>query len=77
MTKLLQDVIERVRQWPDERQDEAAHVLLQLEAQRTSRLRLSPEQVEEVARIQRKVADGSATFASDAEMTAFWKSCGL
>jgi hypothetical protein len=77
MTKLLRDVIERVRQWPDEGQDEAAHVLLDLEAQRTSRLRLRPEQVAEVARIQRKVADGSATFASDAEMAAFWKSCGL
>jgi len=76
MTKLLQDVIERVRRWPDERQDEAAQVLLELEAQRTGRLRLSPEQIEEVGRIQRKVADGSAEFATDEQMAAFWKSCG-
>ena len=76
MTKLLQDVIDRVRQWPDERQDEAAHVLLDLESQRTSRLRLSREQVEEVARIQRKVAEGSAEFATDEQMAAFWQSCG-
>lgn len=77
MTRLLQDVIERVRQWPDERQDEAARLLLDLETQRTSRFRLSPAQVEEVAQIQRRVADGSAKFATDAEMAAFWKSCGL
>jgi hypothetical protein len=66
--------MERVRRWPEERQDEAAHVLLELEAQRTSRLRLSPDQVGEVARIRRKVEDGSAEFASDGQMTAFWKS---
>jgi len=52
-------------------------VLLELEAQRTGRLRLSPEQIEEVGRIQRKVADGSVEFATDEQMAAFWKSCGL
>jgi hypothetical protein len=77
MTKLLQDVIARVRQWPDDRQDEAARLLLELDTQRTSRLRLSPEQVEEVARIQRRVADGTAEFATDEQMAAFWRSCGL
>jgi hypothetical protein len=37
MTELLQDVIERVRQWPEERQDQAALVLLDPEAQQSSR----------------------------------------
>jgi len=77
MTKRLQDVIERVRQWPDERQDEAAELLLDLEAQQTSRYRLTPEQVREVQRIQKKVRDGTATFATDEQMAAFWKKCGL
>jgi len=77
MTKLLQDVIARVRQWPDDRQDEAARLLLELDTQRTSRLRLSPDQVEEVARIQRRVANGTAEFATDEQMAAFWTSCGL
>lgn len=77
MTKLLRDVIERVRQWPEERQDEAAHILLELEAQRTSRLRLTPEQLAEVKRIRQKIRDGSAQFATDEEMDAFWKKCGL
>ena len=73
MTKLLQDVIERVRQWPEERQDQAALVLLDLEAQQANRYRLTPAQVREVERIQRQVRDGSAEFASDEQMIAFWK----
>jgi hypothetical protein len=60
MTKLLQDVIERVRQWPDERQDEAAEVLLELEVQRASRVRVSPDQLREVGRIRQRVIDGIA-----------------
>ena len=77
MTKLLQDVIERVRQWPEERQDQAALVLLDLEAQQANRYRLTPAQVSEVERIQQQVRDGSAEFATDEQMTAFWKKCGL
>ena len=77
MTKLLRDVLERVSRWPDERQDEAAHVLLELEAQRSGRLRLSPQQLEEVRRIQQQIRDGSARFATDQEMEALWKKCGL
>ncbi|HEX5507704.1 MAG TPA: hypothetical protein VFX37_04295 [Pseudolabrys sp.] len=77
MTKLLRDVIERVRQWPEERQDEAAHVLLDLEAQQANRVRLSAEQVREVERIHRSVREGAATFATDEQMAAFWKKCGL
>ena len=77
MTKLLQDVIERVRTWPEDRQDDAARLLLDLEAQQTNAYRLTPEQLEEVARIHQKVRDGTATFATDEEMAAFWKKCGL
>ncbi len=77
MNKLLQDVIERVRQWPEERQDQAALVLLDLEAQQANRYRLTPAQVSEVERIQQQVRDGSAEFATDEQMTAFWKKCGL
>jgi hypothetical protein len=77
MTKLLQDVIERVRTWPDDRQDEAARLLLDLEAQRISSYRLTPEQLQEVRHIQEKIRDGTATFATDEEMAAFWKKCGL
>ena len=77
MTKRLQDVIERVRQWPDDRQDQAAELLLDLEAQQTSRYRLTPEQVREVEQTLQEVRNGTAEFATDEEMEAFWKNCGL
>ncbi len=77
MSKLLRDVIGRVKEWPEDRQDEAASVLLDLEAQQESRNRLTPEQIEEVTRIQGQVRDGTAAFATDAQMAAFWKKCGL
>lgn len=77
MTKMLRDVIERMRQWPEERQDQAAQVLLDLEAQQANRYRLTAEQVAEVERIQHQVRDGTVAFASDEQMAAFWKKCGL
>jgi hypothetical protein len=77
MTKLLEDVIDRVRTWPEDRQDEAAEVLLDLEAQRSSGYRLTAEQLREVQRIRQKLRDGSATFATEEQMAAFWKKCGL
>ncbi len=40
-------------------------------------IRLTPEQIKEVERIQQNVCDGSAVFATDEEMAAFWKKCEL
>ncbi len=75
MTKMLRDVIERVQQWPEERQDQAASVLLDLEAQQANRVGLSVAQIAEVERIQRQVRDGTAVFATDEQMAEFWKKC--
>lgn len=77
MSKLLQDIIERVRQWPEDRQNEAAAVLLELEAQRGAQVSLSPEQVAEIGRIRQREIDGTAECVGDDEVEAFWKSCGL
>jgi len=77
MTKLLREVIERVQTWPDDRQDDAARFLLDLEAQQTNAYRLTQEQVKEVEDTQRQLRDGSMKFATDDEMAAFWKQCGL
>jgi hypothetical protein len=77
MTKLLQEVIERVRGWPADKQDQAAQVLLDLEAQQASTYRLTPEQIQEVEDIQRQLLDGTMQFATDEEMAALWKKCGL
>jgi hypothetical protein len=75
--KDIEDLMERVRHWPKERQQDAAEVLLEMERQDASRYRLTDEQASEVARIQRDVRDGKATFATDEQMAALWKSCGL
>ena len=77
MTKLLQDVIERVRKWPEDRQDDAARLLLDLEAQQNNAYRLTPAQIEEVAKIRKELRDGSMQFATDEEMAVLWKKCGL
>ena len=66
-----------MRTWPDDRQDDAARLLLDLEAQQNSTYRLTPEQVEEVEEIQKQLRDGTMRFATDEEMAALWKKCGL
>ncbi len=75
--KILKEVIERVQNWPEERQEDAAQVLLEMERQDTSPYRLTDAQAREVARIQRDIREGRGTFATDEEMAALWKSCGL
>ncbi|XSC44516.1 hypothetical protein ACF1BQ_044605 [Bradyrhizobium sp. RDT10] len=75
--KDLEELIERVRHWPKERQEDAAEVLLEMERQDASRYRLTDAQAKEVARIQRDVREGRGTFATDEQMAALWKSCGL
>jgi uncharacterized protein YigA (DUF484 family) len=75
--KNLEDLMERVRHWSERRQEDAAEILLEMERQDTSGYRLTDAQVREVARIQRDVRDGKATFATDEQMAALWKSCGL
>jgi len=47
-------VLERVRSWPEERQEDAAHVLLEMEAQDASTYRLTDGQLAEVRRRRAK-----------------------
>ena len=75
--KDLEALIERVRHWPKERQEDAAEVLLEMERQDASRYRLSDAQAKEVARIQRDIREGRGTLATDEQVAALWKSCGL
>jgi len=76
-TKNLEELMERVRHWPKERQEDAAEVLLEMERQDTSGYRLTNAQAQEVARIQIEIQEGKATLATDEQMAALWKSCGL
>ena len=75
--KNLEQLMERVRQWPEHRQEDAAEVLLEMERQDASGYQLTDAQVREVVRIQRDLRDGKGRLATDEEMAALWKSCGL
>jgi hypothetical protein len=50
MTMKLKEVIERVQNWPEERREDAAKVLLEMEAQDASSFQLTDEQLAEVRR---------------------------
>jgi len=75
--KDLEDLMARVRHWPERRQEDAAEVLREMERQDSSGYRLTDAQAQEVARIQRDIRDGKGKFATDEQMAALWKSCGL
>jgi hypothetical protein len=63
--KDLEDLIERVRRWPKERQQDANSSCL------------ADLQAREVVRIQDDIRNGNGTLATDEQMAALWKSCGL
>jgi len=50
----VKEILDRVLSWPPERQEQAARVLAEMEAQDESRLSLTDEQVAEV---KRRLAD--------------------
>jgi hypothetical protein len=75
MTKLLENGIDVVRDLPVDEQNRAGELLLSLADQAKRRGRLTPEQIEDV-RLAIAEAD-RGDFASDEEMAALWKKCGL
>jgi hypothetical protein len=72
-----EELIARVQQWPKKRQEDAAEVLFEMEWQDASRSCLTDAQAQEVTRIPRDIREGRAVFATDKQMAALWKSCGL
>jgi len=77
MTEKLEKVIERVRYWPKARQEDVVEILLEMERQDAHACRLTDDQAEEVSRIRYDLAEGRIGLATDEEMTALWKACGL
>jgi hypothetical protein len=76
MTKRMEKAFAHARELPEAEQDELADALLaQLEWGRRDTLR--PDQVEEVKRRKRELDEGKGSFATDEEMEALWKECGL
>lgn len=75
MTKLLSDMLEKVKTWPASRQEDAALMLQEMERQGTDIYHLSDE---ERAAVQEGLAQADrGEFATDEEMAALWKRFGL
>ena len=78
MTKeQVKQVLDRVLTWPMQRQEAAARVLEEMEQQDASRSHLTDKQVEEVERRRDDFAAGRERYATDQELAALWKKCGL
>jgi len=57
----VKEILDRVLSWPPERQADAARMLTEMEAQDTSRLQLTDEQVAEV---KRRLANPNPKFVT-------------
>ena len=68
-------ILDRVRSWPVERQQDLVQIALQLEEQDAAGRSLTDDQLEQVRRIREDVRAGM--ISSDAEMAELWKKCGL
>jgi predicted transcriptional regulator len=71
MTKdQIDAVLDRVRSWPPERQEEAMRVLLEIEAKGTEVYQLSEEELADIEEGMAEVRRGE--FASDEEVAALF-----
>jgi hypothetical protein len=78
MTKnQVKEILDRVLTWPPERQEDAVRLLSVMEEQNASSYRLTDEQVAEVERRRADFSAGRERYATDEEMAALWKKCGL
>lgn len=77
MTKLLDEAIAKVRGLTEAEQDLAAEVLLDAFGRRDDAYHLNAEQIAEVQRIRDGVRADRRSLASDEDVAALWKSCGL
>ncbi|MBM3528577.1 MAG: hypothetical protein FJX62_10825 [Alphaproteobacteria bacterium] len=78
MTKdQVKEILDRVLTWPPERQEDAARILSEMEAQDSCRYRLSDEQAEEVWRRRDAFKAGTERYATDEEVASVWKKLGL
>jgi DNA-binding transcriptional MerR regulator len=78
MTKeQVKEILDRVLEWPAQRQEDAARMLSEMERQDESRSRLTDDQVAEVERRRAAFKQGEERYATDEELAAFWQKCGL
>ena len=67
--KQIIEVLERVRKWPKGRQETAAQILLEIEAQDSSQYQLTDEQTIEV---RRRLSDSNPTYLSLEEVEQYF-----
>lgn len=77
MTKLLEQAVDQARELTAEEQDAAADVLFAHIANRDRHYGLNANQVEEVKRIRERLRSGETRLATEDEIRAHWKKCGL
>jgi hypothetical protein len=78
MTKAqVKEILDRVLTWPARRQEDAVRVLTEMEEQDVSPYHLTEEQAQEVERRRADFTKCSEGYATDEEMAALWKKCGL
>ena len=77
MTKLLEQAVEQARELPEDDQDAAAEALFAHIANQDQRHGLTFEQAEEVKRIRARLRSGETRLATDEEVSALWKKCGV
>ena len=68
-------ILDRVRSWPVERQQDLVQIALQLEEQDLADRNLTDHQLQQVRRIRQEVRAG--VISTDDEMAELWKKCGL
>jgi len=71
MTKQLSEMIEKVKTWPESRQDDAAQILQEMERQGTEVYHLSDEERRMIDEALEEVERGE--FVSEEEMEKFWQ----
>ena len=77
MTKLLEQAIAKARELSEAEQDALADALFAHLASSEHRYGLSAEQAADVARIRDDLRSGRTRLATDEEISAVWKKCGL
>ena len=71
MTKQLSEMIEKVKTWPQWRQEDAALMLEEMERQGTEIYKLSDEERRMIDEALKEVERGE--FVSEEEMEKFWR----
>lgn len=73
----VKEILDRVLEWPAERQEDAARMLHEMERQDSRHSRLTDDQVAEVERRRTAFREGEERYATDEEVAALWQKCGL